>query len=317
MKRFAMLVLSLLLLLGISPAAAQSSLQVIATFSILGDIVQNVAGDAVTLTVLVPADSDAHSFEPSPSDAAALASADIIFEIGVEFETWLDALYAAAGTQAGRIVVTTGIELLPFEEHHDDDHADATPDPMATPDDHADDHGEFDPHVWQDPLSVIVIVENVRDALIAADPANTALYKANALRYIDELRTLHDDITAQVDTLPADARKLVTTHDTFGYFAARYGFEIVGTILGITSVNDPSAADVAALVDAIRSTGIRTIFVENVTNVELVALIAQEAGVTIAPALYTDALGAPGTPGETYLDMMRYNVATIVTALSQ
>jgi ABC-type Zn uptake system ZnuABC Zn-binding protein ZnuA len=162
----------------------------------------------------------------------------------------------------------------------------------------------------------MAIVEVIRDALVAADPDNAALYTANAEAYLAELTELDAFIEAQVAELPVERRKLVTTHDTFGYFAARYGFEIVGTALGAsTEAADPSAGAIAELVEAIRAAGVPAIFAENVSNMRLMETIAREAGVTLAPDLYTDALGAPGSPGATYLEMMRYNVTTIVQAL--
>ena len=277
--------------------SATGQLRVVATHSILGDLVQNVGGNQIELRTLVGPGADAHEFEPSPADGVALAEAVLIFENGLEFETWLDDLYAASGSKATRVVVTEGIEPLAAAE---------------------DDHSALDPHVWHDVTNVMRMVERIRDSLVQADPARADTYTANAVAYLAQLRELDAWIVDQVDTLPVNRRKLVTSHDTFGYFAQRYGFEILGTVLGVsTEVADPSAGDIAELVEDIKAAGVPAIFAENVSNPKLMEQIANEAGVQLAPALYTDALGEPGSAGDTYLKMIRYNVTTIVTALGR
>jgi ABC-type Zn uptake system ZnuABC Zn-binding protein ZnuA len=296
-----------LVLAACAPAAPASSgqLRAVATFSILGDLVQNIGGSAVELTVLVGPDGDAHTFQPSPSDSANIASADVIFENGLEFETWLDDLYTASASRAARVVVTQGLTPLALEEAHDE-HG-------GTP---GAEHGEFDPHAWGSVPNAILMAQNIREALITADPANADIYQANAQKYIDDLKSLDQWVTEQVTMLPAERRKLVTTHDTFGYFAHQYGFEIVGTALGSTTdIAGPSAAGIAALVEEIRATGVPAIFAENIANPKLMEQIATEAGVKLGPPLYTDALGPLGSPGESYLQMVRYNVNSIVNAL--
>ena len=282
----------------------------IATFSILGDIVARVGGDRVDVSVLIPSGADAHVFEPTPEDAGKLEDAAVVFENGLGFEPWLDELYEASASNAARIVVTEGITPRSFgdgeTEHDEEEHEED------------EEHGEFDPHVWHDVQNVITEVEAIRVALGAADPANAGVYDANAAAYTAELQELDASIVSQVATLPEDRRRLVTSHDTFGYFAARYGFEIVGTALGSISTEggDPSAQDINELIEAIQDAEVPAIFAENVSNPALMETIAEEAGVTLAPALYTDALGEPGSPGETYLGMIRYNVDTIVGSLS-
>lgn len=161
------------------------------------------------------------------------------------------------------------------------------------------------------------MLEAIRNALVGAGPDNATTYARNADAYLAELEELDAFVQEQVATLPEERRKLVTTHDTFGYFADRYGFEVVGTALGITiEASDPSAGKIAALVEAIRVTGVPAIFAENVSNPALMETIAREVGVELAPTLFTDALGEPGSEGATYLEMVRYNVTTIVTALA-
>jgi ABC-type Zn uptake system ZnuABC Zn-binding protein ZnuA len=184
--------------------------------------------------------------------------------------------------------------------------------------DAGDGHGQFDPHVWHDVANVIILVGNIRDALVATDPARAELYEANVAAYIAELEALDASIRGQVGTLPPERRKLVTSHDTFGYFADAYGFEVIGTTLGSisTEAGDPSARDIATLITQIEEAGVPAIFAENVANPDLMESIAAEAGVVLAPPLYTDALGPQGSPGETYVGMMQSNVTTIVDALS-
>lgn len=281
-------------------AAPSGRLQVVATYSILGDLVQNVGREHITLTTLVGPDSDTHTFEPSPADSAALAGANLLFENGLGFEGWLDEMYRASGSTAERVVVTNGLTLLPAGgEHEGESQA-----------------NEFDPHVWHSVANAIEMVKAIQDGLTAADPANAAAYQANAEAYISQLEALDQWIFEQVERLAADQRKLVTSHDTFSYFAGRYGFEIVGTALGSsTEAAEPSAGEMAALVEEIRAAGMPAIFVEQVANSAVMAQIAAEAGVQLAPPLYTDALGQPGSDGDTYLKMIRYNVTTIVNTL--
>jgi len=189
-------------------------------------------------------------------------------------------------------------------------------------DEHADEadhhHGEFDPHVWHDVTNAMAMVETIRDALSAADPDNAAAYAANADAYLAELAELDAWVVEQIESIPPERRKLVTAHDTFGYFAQRYGLEIVGTALGSlsTEAGDPSAGELAALIETIEAEGVPALFAENVSNPALIERIAQETGATIGEPLYTDALGAAGTAGATYIDLVRYNVTAIVTALS-
>jgi ABC-type Zn uptake system ZnuABC Zn-binding protein ZnuA len=298
------------------PVAAQTPtkgepLQVVASFSILGDLVQNVGGEAVAVTTLIGPGVDAHTYDPAPADLVVLTTAEVIFENGLGFEPWLDGFFASAQPLGARVVVTEGI--TPREAGADAAHEEAE----DLEEDGAHEHGQFDPHVWHDVANVTVMVGNIRDALAAADPDHAKLYEANAAAYIAELEALDASIREQVATLPEERRILVTSHDNLGYFAAAYGFTILGNVFGSvsTEAGDPSARDIAALVEAIAATGVPAIFAENVANPDLMESIATEAGVALAPPLYTDALGPPGSPGETYIGMMQSNVTTIVDAL--
>lgn len=290
--------------------ATDDRLPVVATHSILADLVQNVGQNKVVVRTLVKPGGDAHTFEPSPSDGVALVEARLIFENGLGLEPWLDDLYAASRSTARRVMVTEGIELLPGIEEGEAGHEGEA---------EGDEHGEWDPHVWQSAANAMQMVRTIAAALAAADPANAAFYTANADAYLAQLQELDDWIFEQVQTLPAARRQLVTSHDTFAYFAQRYGFTITGTAFGsiTTEAADPAAAHVAELVQAIQAAGVPAIFAENVANPGLMEQLAAEASVALAPPLYTDALGEPGSEGENYLAMMRYNVTTIVAALGQ
>lgn len=291
----------LLFCLGFTLVQAQEKLKVVATFSILADFVENVGQDLVDVTVLVGRDGDAHEYEPTPLDSVALADAALVVENGLEFESWLDDLYTASGSSATRVVVSEGVQTREMEGNHE-----------------AEAHSETDPHVWQDPQNVIIMIDNIAAALAAADPANEATYLANAANYKAEVGQLDSELKAQVDTLPKEKRKLVTSHDSLGYFADHYGFEMIGAVIPsvTTEASDANAGELAVLVDTIKAAGVPAIFVENISSTELVEQVASSAGVTVAPALYTDALGPEDSPGATYTGMMRYNMATIVAALS-
>jgi ABC-type Zn uptake system ZnuABC Zn-binding protein ZnuA len=304
----ALLLSSLLAGCGATPAtptAAQGKLAVVATFSIVADFAQNVGGDRVVITTLVGPDGDAHTFEPTPDDGRALANAQVVVENGAGLEPFIDDLYKASGSKALRVVASSRVSVQP----------------MAASDHTAGGAGkapsEPDPHIWHDVANAISMVETIRDGFAQADPSNAASYQSNAARYITALRELDQSIMDSTAQIPADQRKLVTSHDTFGYYARRYGFVVVGTALASvsTEAGDPAPADLAALIDAIKATGVRAIFAENISNPKLMQTIASEAGVKLAPTVYTDALGAAGTPGATYIEMMRYNTTTIVNAL--
>jgi ABC-type Zn uptake system ZnuABC Zn-binding protein ZnuA len=526
-RRMLVLLLLSIFVLSVSVVGAQESedspLKVVATYSILGDIIEHIAGENIELTVLVGRDGDAHVYEPTPQDAIAVAQADLIFENGLEFETWLDSLYEASGSTAVRIVVSEGIEPIAFDGHgdhdhehghdhddehghdHDDEHGHAHdhdhvidmssisdfsewlgvwrsgfayaeeeavhevihsladsfheeesvietvfeemlftefnvanmtettivydetliceytfaglidanfegsafewasfetvsegcetyqyvlltlphgegigrhfharygagdvnelangeslglwypfifPDELSVEDfasvlsgdelvtffevvlgkeahdhsdhdhahdDHGHDHGEFDPHIWHDPNNGVVIAENVRDALVEADPAHAEVYQANADSYIAELVAVDAYITELVESISAENRVLVTSHESFGYFANRYGFEVV-TALGTlsTDVSDPSAGQIASLIEEIKALGVPAIFGENITSVGLLEQLSRETGVNFVETLYTDALGQTGTEGDSYLNLLRYNAETIAEAL--
>ncbi len=293
-------VLSLALAVMLSAGATYAQpqrLQVVATFSILGDVIHAIAGDNIDLTVLVGADADTHSYEPVPQDSVALTNANLIFENGLGFESWLADMVTAAGVQGQQVVVSQGITAGTISV--------------------GDEAGETDPHIWQNPYNYVRVAELIRDTLIAADPSNAVSYQLNANAYITDLLAVDTYIVQQVQALPVDQRKLVTNHDAFGYFASRYGLEIVGTALGSVSTEGASgsAANIVQLVETVRATGARAIFPENIENADVVKQIAQEAGVVVGAPLCSDALTAVDGPCPTYLQMLRYNIDSIISAL--
>jgi zinc/manganese transport system substrate-binding protein len=286
------------------PGEAQAArIGVVATFSIVGDLTANVGGDRIKLVTLVGPNGDVHTFEPNPADSVTLRTAALIVENGVGLEPWLDDLYAASGSAATRVVVTAGYPLLALAEA--DGHQDA----------HGHAAGELDPHAWQDPAAAIHMVGVIRDALARADPNNAAAYQANAARYLEQLRTLEAWASEEVERVPAANRKLVTTHESFNYFAARFGFSVIGTALPTsTEAADPSVGELSALVEAIKATGVPTIFAENATNPRLMQRVAQAANVKVA--VLFDVLGEPTSAGGTYLDLIRHNVSSIADGLA-
>jgi len=279
------------------PAAqpAGTRLQVVATTTVIGDMVRNVAGNRAEVTVLLPVGADPHQFEPRPSDAAAIAKAQVLFMNGAGLETFLEPLLKGVGGQHIVVECARGLPLRTVEEG-----------------------GRMvdDPHLWYDVRNAIHYVENIRDGLIQADPAGRAVYTANADRYIAQLKDLDGWIVEQVKQIPPEQRKLVTSHDTFGYFAQRYGFEIVGALFPASGVEaQPSAQDIAALISAIKATGVKAVFTESTVDPKFAEQIARDAGVKVVTKLYTDSLGGPGSGAETYIELMRFDVQAIVEAL--
>ncbi len=280
-----------------TPAAqpAGTRLQVVATTTFIGDMVRNVAGDRAEVTVLLPVGADPHQFEPRPSDAAAIAKAQVLFMNGAGLEAFLEPLLKSVGGQRIVVECAQGLPLRTVKE---------------------DGRMVADPHLWYDVRNAIHYVENIRAGLIQADPAGRAVYTANADRYMAQLRDLDGWIVEQVKQIPPEQRKLVTSHDTFGYFARRYGFEVIGAIFPAGGVEaQPSAQDIAALISAIKATGVKAIFTESTVDPKFAEQIARDAGVKVVTKLYTDSLGGPGSGAETYIDLMRFDVQAIVEAL--
>lgn len=318
---------------GTAPAtggtvANADALRVVATTSILGDFVQNVGGERVSVKVLLPPGTDPHTFSPAPSDAQAVADAQVLVENGLGLEAWLEELTANAGGERTTITASGGLTTLHSHEeggeHADDHSAEASGEhaddhSAEASGEHADEHGHGeggDPHMWLNVQHAIGYVQAIRDGLKRADPAGANTYDANAAAYIKQLEQLDAEIVQAAEGIPEAQRKLITNHDTFGYFGQRYGFTIVGSVFeGTSTEQEPSAQQIAALVEQIRAENVRAVFTENTVNPRLAQQLADEANIKVVSTLYTDALGASGSDGDTYLKMMRFNIKEISAAL--
>jgi ABC-type Zn uptake system ZnuABC Zn-binding protein ZnuA len=286
-------------------------LKVVATTNILGNVVANVGGEAIDLTVLIELGQDPHTYQAVAGDLAAIEDAHVVFVVGLNLEESL--IDTIDNTASGPVVpVSAGIDLIAFaggHGHHEGGRK------------HQAEAAVYDPHFWMDPNNVIVWAGNIANVLSAADPANADAYATNAAAYVKELEALDAYIRQEVARIPEANRKLVTDHLAFGYFADEYGFEMIGTVVpGATTTAEPSAGDMADLVEQIKAEGVKAIFVGTSASErleQLAGLIAEEAGTEVEVlALYTGSLDEPGTPGATYLDMMRYNIDRMVEGLA-
>ncbi|BAL26156.1 metal ABC transporter substrate-binding protein [Azoarcus sp. KH32C] len=283
--------------------AAAAPLEVVASFSILGDLVRQVGGERVHVTALVGPGEDAHNFEPRPSDARKLRSAQLVVASGLGFDPWLDRLAQTAGYKGRVLVASTGIE------------------PIAAPDEHEDapggagHHDTIDPHAWQDATRAQRYVSNIVDALAQIDPAGAPSYRDNGKRYIAELKTLDGEIRTALARIPPERRKVVSSHDAFGYFAHAYGIRFLAPA-GISNQSEPSASGVAKLIRQLRQEKVPAVFVENISDPRLLARIQKESGARMGGTLYSDALSGPDGPAKTYLEMMRHNLRTLAGALA-
>jgi zinc/manganese transport system substrate-binding protein len=287
--------------LFVAPGArAQDRLNVIASFSILGDFVRNVGGDRVEVATLVGPNGNAHVYAPSPSDAKKVADAKLVFVNGLGFEGWLERLVKASGTKAPIVVATKGIKPLEHAGEHGHDH------------DH--DHGRADPHAWQSVANAKIYVANIRDALIAADPAGKDAYSANAAAYLAKLDALERDVRELVAKIPADRRRVITSHSAFGYFQDAYGVNFTAP-QEVSTEAEASAKDVAAIIAQVKKQKVAAVFLENVTDPRLVEQIARETGAKVGGTLYSDALTDDKGDATTYIDLIRHNLRQLASAL--
>ena len=273
-------------------------LQVIAAQSIIADWVYQVAGDRVELSTLVKENTDTHTFEPAARDIVALAKGNILFENGLGLEFWLDDLYRSSESSAKRIVLSDKVEKIPVEKGQ-----------------HS--HGEFDPHIWLNVKNTITMVNIISQVLQDADSQNASFYKTRTDAYIKELEKLDAWIFAQVSSIEEKDRKLISGHNSLGYFAKHYGFKILGSILASSSTDqiDPSALHFAKLIRLIRKNKVPGIFSENIENTALIRQLAKETSLPKPKMLYTGALSGSDGPANTYIKLMRHNVKTIVESL--
>ena len=283
------------------PASAQTPLKAVATFSILGNLLAEVAGDKAVVSLVVGPDIDAHAYQPRPGDARALADAQVLVSNGLGFEGWIDRLAKAAPFKGKPIVASTGVVTLP-----------AAPS-AGHSQGHSHEHGP-DPHCWQDVQRVRTYVANIAKGLAEADPPNAAYYRDRAGAFDRRLVELDAWVKEEIAKVPADKRRAITGHDSFRYFSSAYGVKFQSP-RGYNTSTEPSARDVAALIREAREHRIKALFVENMTNPGLVDQIARESGAVVGPRLYTDALSGPDGPAPTYEKMMRHNVTALVAGM--
>jgi zinc/manganese transport system substrate-binding protein len=288
-------------LIAAGPAIAQDKVRVVATFSILADLAKNVGGDAVEVASLVGPNGDAHAYAPSPADAKLLADAKLVLVNGLGFEGWIDRLVKASGTKAQVVAASKGVK--PRQAKGEPGHG------------HGHDHGTSDPHAWQSVANAKIYVANIRDALVKADPAAQSTYEANAAAYLAKLDALDRDVKATIAAIPAARRKIITTHDAFGYFAAAYGVQFIAP-QGVSTEAEVSARDLAKIIRQVKAQKIPAVFMENVTDPRLMRRIAEETGAKVGGKLYSDALSEPSGPAPTYIDMMKNNLKEFTAALA-
>jgi zinc/manganese transport system substrate-binding protein len=301
MCRHAIAAAMLIALLPAGPATAQDKLQdklkVIATFSILGDLVKNVGGDRVEVAMLVGPNGDAHVYSPTPADAKKVADAKVVVMNGLGFEGWIGRLVKASGSKAPVVVAAKGVKPRKMDGGPGQGHS-----------------HDSDPHAWQSVANVKVYVANIRDALAAADPAAKAAYEANATAYLGKLDALEQDVRETIARIPADRRRIITSHDAFGYFQQAYGIEFIAP-QGVSTETAPSAKDVAKIISQIKRQKIPAVFLENVSDPRLLNQIAGESGAKVGGTLYSDALTDEKGPAPTYIDLIRHNIRTLGVAL--
>ncbi|WP_036287819.1 metal ABC transporter substrate-binding protein [Methylocystis sp. ATCC 49242] len=289
LTRRAALALSLAALAA--PALAESpKIPVVASFSIIGDFVLEVGGDRVSVTTIVGPDGDAHVYQPSPADGRRIAQAKVIFVNGLGFEGWLERLISVAKTKGTVVTLGKGVAARKDEEG-------------------------ADPHAWQDVANAKIYVNEIRDALVAADPEGAESYRANAAAYLAKLDALDAEIVKTLDAIPTDRRRVVSTHDAFGYFSARYGVEFIAP-QGVSTESEASARDIARIIDAVKQHKVGAVFLENVADPRLAKRIAAETGARVGGMLYSDALSDAKGDGANYIDMMRHNVRELAKALT-
>ena len=273
-----------------APARAQDRLNVVASFSILGDFVRNVGGDRVNVTTLVGPDSDAHVYVPAPADAKKVADAKLVFVNGLGFEGWLSRLLKSSGGKAFVVTATSGIAPLKLGR-------------------------EADPHAWQSVANARIYVANIRDALVAAAPADADAFKSRASAYLADLDALEREVRAAIAAIPESRRKVISTHNAFGYFAAAYGVEFIAP-LGVSTESEASARDIARIITQVRTARIPAVFLENITDPRLMGRIAAETGARVGGTLYSDSLTGEKGDSPTYIAMVRHNIKALTSALS-
>lgn len=285
-----LILLALVASATLSPAHAQDRLNVVTSFSILGDFVRNVGGERVSVTSLVGPDGDVHVYTPAPADAKTIADAKLLVINGFGLEGWLPRLLQASGSKASIVTATQGIAPLKLGS-------------------------DADPHAWQSVANAKIYVANIRDALVAADPADAGVFKADAENYLTKLDALDREVRQAIAQIPPGRRKVISTHDAFGYFAAGYGIEFIAP-LGVSTESEVSARDIAKIITQIKKSGIPAVFLENISDDRLMRRISAETGARVGGTLYSDALTDEKGVAPTYIDMVRHNIKALKSALA-
>ncbi|MCK1398561.1 metal ABC transporter substrate-binding protein [Bradyrhizobium sp. 4] len=282
-------ILLCVLLLIASPLHAAEQLKVVASFSILADFVRNVGGDRINLTTLVGADSDVHVYTPAPSDAKRIADANLVVVNGLGLEGWLPRLVQSSGSKAQVVTASAGIAPLKLGS-------------------------AADPHGWQSVPNAKIYVTDIADALATADPDDAEFFRAQAKAYLEKLETLDREVREAVAKIPQERRKVISTHDAFGYFAAEYGVRFIAP-LGVSTETEPSARDIATIIGQIKAQKIPAVFLENISDDRLIRRIAAETGSKVGGTLISDGLTGEKGPAPTYIDMVRHNIKALTSAL--
>jgi zinc/manganese transport system substrate-binding protein len=290
MRRFQPWLICWILATAVFPVRAQDRLNIVASFSILGDFAENVGGERVSVTTLVGPEGDVHVYAPAPADAKKIADARLVIINGLGLEGWLPRLVQSAGSKA--TVVTASQGVAPRKQGSD-----------------------ADPHAWQSVANAKTYVANIRDALVAADPAGAATYRANAERYLEKLDALDREVRDAIALIPQARRKVISTHDAFGYFAAAYGIEFIAP-QGVSTESEVSARDIAGIITRIRAGRIPAVFLENISDPRLIRRISAETGASIGGTLYSDSLTGEKGDAPTYIDMVRHNIKALTSALA-
>jgi zinc/manganese transport system substrate-binding protein len=290
MRRFQLWLICLALVTAAAAARAQDRVNVVTSFSILGDFVKNVGGERVNVTTLVGPDGDVHVYTPAPADAKKIADAKLLVINGLGLEGWLPRLLQASGSKAPIIVATKNIAPLRLGS-------------------------DADPHAWQSVANAKIYVTNIRDALGAADPADGETFRANTLAYLAKLDALDREVREAIGEIPESRRKVISTHDAFGYFASAYGIEFVAP-LGVSTESEASARDIAGIITQIKSAKIPAVFLENISDPRLIRQIAAETGARVGGTLYSDSLTGEKGDAPTYIDMVRHNIRALTSALA-
>ena len=282
-----------------SSAQAAERLRVVTSFSVLGNIVHEVAGDRAQVTTLVGPNGDAHVFEPSPADAQALAEADLVIVNGLGLEPWMDRLIKSTGYRGPVAVASAGVATRMMSE--------AEPG-LSTP------ATVVDPHAWQDLRNGQIYVRNTEAALARVDPSNVQTYQANAVHYENQLAELDRWVRSRIESAPQTKRRVITSHDAFGYFGAAYGVEFLAPV-GLSTEAEPTAGQLAGLIDQVKREHINTLFIENITDPRLVEMIGKESGAQMGGELYSDALSDPDGSAPDYIAMFKNNVPKLVDGM--